>query len=243
MALQASAAGAWAQAPAPLSGLYIAGGAGPNFRANSDLALRDGAAAQAQALGLPTTAQLGFTQPGPVVLGSLGWGFGNGLRLETEFSYRASELRSLSASGFGTQATLTGTTNTYATMANLIYEFPGLGWRLGGPVAPYLGAGAGYAWSAYRRAALQDGHNMVVAFGVDGRFAGQAIAGLAWDLGRLVRGLTLTTEYRFFGVLEQTVKLGVHMGHATLRDAPVGATNANHAILIGLRYAFGPSAP
>src|SRR5690349_12126065 len=78
-------------------GPYVALGAGPNFRPDSNLSLRGAGAATAQAMGIGTEGKMGFGT-GPVALGSLGWGFGNGLRTELEFSYRSNPVGSVSVS-------------------------------------------------------------------------------------------------------------------------------------------------
>ena len=73
--------------------------------------------------------------------------------------------------------------------------------------------------------------------GVDGRFAYQAVLGLAWDLSGLLRGLSLTTQYGHFAVLDPQVEHGVRVGRAGFRGAKVETTNPTHALTVGLRYA------
>src|SRR3954447_23505350 len=118
-------------------GPYIALGAGPNFRPDSNLTLRGTGAATPRAMGIGTEGKMGFGT-GPAALGSLGWGFGNGLRAELEFSYRSNPVGSVSISGFPGHPALSGSASTSAAMANLLYDINGLGWRLGVPVRPYL---------------------------------------------------------------------------------------------------------
>ena len=71
-----------------------------------------------------------------VALGSLGWGFGQGIRTEVEFSYRSNGVGSVSVAGYPVRPQLTGTTSTSAVMANVFYDVQGLGWRIGVPVKP-----------------------------------------------------------------------------------------------------------
>ena len=74
-----------------------------------------------------------------VGLGSLGWGFGNGLRAEVEGNYRHNDIRrSAPAAAVGTS----GHFRTYGVMANVLYDF-----NLGMPVVPYIGGGVGYGWT------------------------------------------------------------------------------------------------
>lgn len=238
MALLAAAGQVRAQTLGP----YIAAGAGANFRQDAEFSLRGAGADMARAMGIGTEGRLGFGT-GPVAFGSLGWGFGNGLRAEAEFSYRSNPVGSVSVSGFPGHPSLSGTASTHAVMANLFYDPNGLGWRIGLPVTPYLGLGGGYAWSAYNRIMARNGNDGSMTYGVDGRFAYQAILGLAWDLSRVAPGLSLTAEYRYFAVLDQQVEHGAKLGRTVFRDAQLDVTSRNHAILVGLRYAFRSRAP
>jgi OOP family OmpA-OmpF porin len=237
------AAATAAPARAQLAGPYIGAGAGANFRQESDLTLKGPGADTARAMGLGTTGKLGFSGAGPVTVGSLGWGFGRGFRAEVEFNYRSNDVGSVSAAGIPGSPRLTGSASTYAFMANALYDVQGLGWRLGVPVTPYVGLGGGYAWSAYNRIMLRSGNDGSMTYGVDGRFAYQGILGLAWDLSSLARGLSLTTEYRYFGVVDPQVLHGAKVGRTSYRDAKIETTNHNHALVVGLRYAFWGPAP
>ena len=228
---------------AQVTGPYIGLGAGANFRQAADVTLKGQGAERARALGLGTTGTLGFDGVGPAVLGSLGWGFGNGLRAEIEVHYRNNSVGSVAVAGYPAHPTLTGTAHTHGVMANALYDIDGLGWRAGLPVTPYIGLGAGYAWSSYDRITARSGNDGSMTYGVDGRFAYQAILGLAWDLSTVAPGLSLTTEYRYVAVLDQQVEHGVKLGRAGFRDAQIETTNRNHALMVGLRYAFrGPGA-
>lgn len=229
-------------AAAQTYGPYVAAGVGVNFREQSDLTLREPEASMARRLGLGTSGRVGFSGGGLVAQGSAGWGFG-ALRTEAEFSYRTNDVDSISLTGIPGKPSFSGSADTYAVMANLIYDALPLRLRLGVPVTPYLGLGGGYAWSAYRNIIMRSGSAGAGTYGVDGRFAYQAFAGLSWDLSGLVRGLSLTTEYRFFGVADQTVNFGAQLGRFGFRDAAVEATNHNHALVVGLRYAFSTPAP
>ena len=230
-------------AEAQVLGPYIGAGAGANFRQDADLTLKGPGADTARAMGIGTTGRLGFSGAGPVAIGSVGWGFARGIRAEAEFNYRSNNVGSASAAGFPAHPQLTGSASTYAFMANVLYDVHGLGWRLGVPVTPYVGLGGGYAWSAYNRVMSRSGNDGSMTYGVDGRFAYQAILGMSWDLSGLARGLSLTTEYRYFGVVDPQVLHGAKVGRAGFRDAKIETTNQNHALMVGLRYAFWGPAP
>jgi OmpA-OmpF porin, OOP family len=229
-------------AGAETSGPYIAVGVGANFRQESRLTLQGAGAEAARRLGMGTEGQLGFGGAGPAALGSLGWGFGT-LRAEVEFSYRSDDVDALSVAGIPGRPSLSGSASTHAVMANLLYDLVPLRFQAGVPVTPYLGLGGGYAWSSYREIVMRSGMGGAATYGVDGRFAYQAIAGLSWDLSGVTSGLSLTTEYRYFAVVDQTVSFGAQLGRFGFRDAEVQATNRNHALLLGLRYAFWTPAP
>ena len=64
----------------PIAGLYIGGGGGVNIMQNeTDQSVNGIAAAPGKSLEMDV---------GATGVGSLGWGFGNGLRAEVEFDYR-----------------------------------------------------------------------------------------------------------------------------------------------------------
>ena len=228
-------------AAAQTTGPYLGLGLGANFRQDADLALQGDMRGAVRRLGMDGTGRLGFDNPGVTALGSLGWGFGNGLRAEVEFSYRRNDAGSLSVSGVPAQAAASGHGDTYAVMANALYDITQARRYLGGVGTPYVGFGLGYGWSNYHRIMVQAGTQGAATYGSDGGFAWQAIAGLAWDLSRLLPGLSLTTEYRYVSLADQSVSLGARVGRMMMRELPVEASNHNHALLLGLRYAFrGP---
>jgi outer membrane protein OmpA-like peptidoglycan-associated protein len=186
--------------------------------------------------------------PGWAVVASVGWGFGNGLRAEVEGNYRENGVDSIRGFGLAPVGQTGGFQRTYGVMANVFYDFdPGF---LGiGPsyIQPYIGVGAGYAWTNWRNVR---GNSVPtgLALNVDdtgGAFAFQGIAGVAAPLTWAgVPGLSLTVEYRFMGTLQPEL-------NATLRD-PVTRTgfrgkiepqNYNHAVMVGVRYAFNQPAP
>jgi OOP family OmpA-OmpF porin len=226
----------------PIQGLYIGGDIGANFAGTLS--------------SLHGAAKI-YTDPGLVGVVALGWGFGNGLRAEVEGSYRSNSINGISTlRSTGLTLPLTnvdGSARTYAVMANVAYDVPLHPFGL--PVQPYVGAGAGYAWLDLNNAhgngssqvILQDGTTVgpfpnIVSFGTGGAFAYQAFTGLSMPL-QFIPGLDATVEYRFFGMARADVPVT-----RTLISGPfAGATGSthnsfetmDHAVLIGLRYAFG----
>ncbi|MBR0660756.1 outer membrane protein, partial [Neoroseomonas oryzicola] len=127
---------------------------------------------------------------------SVGYGFGNGLRLELEGSWRQNDVDTISQSGRGNLPGASGTVNQYGIMFNALYDF------VLGPVVPYVGVGIGYNWADYDNISTTlRGAGGTANFnfgGTQGAFAYQAILGMAFPI-ESVPGLALTGEYRFMG--------------------------------------------
>jgi outer membrane protein OmpA-like peptidoglycan-associated protein len=234
----------------PIQGLYINVGAGANFA--GDLF------SQSNNTKIYTTA-------GPVALVDLGWGFGNGLRAEVEGSYRSNGISGISTRRVDGMllplGDVSGNAATYAVMANVAYDIP---FHVPGlPLQPYVGAGLGYGWldlgnaqgTGFAKLTLPDNNTfgpspVHVTFGTGGAFAYQAIGGVSMPL-ESVPGLSLTLEYRYFGMAAASVPVNrVAITNIQVNGATPSAqthnnfTTANNAVLIGVRYAFGrPPAP
>ena len=206
---------AWAQ---PFQGPYIGGGVGYNLP--EDIGLRSTAATSPR-------AHLG-TEGGIVGLGSVGYGFGNGLRLELEGNIRNTGIAKSAGSG---------TLRTYGVMGNALFDMD-----VGSPwIYPYVGVGAGYAWTNANSVVLGTAAAGSTSTGTQGRPAVQAIAGLSFPMPG-VPGLSVTSEYRFFGALGQesfqsTVTPGPTTSSLRLQN------QYNHSFLLGVRYAFGVTPP
>ena len=147
----------------PVSGPYVGSGAGINLWDHSTtrgFRIRD--------------EDIGF-----VGLGSLGWGFGNGLRAEAEGNYRESEMDRITGSrGPGRQQRLLR--NLRRDGQRLFdFDLSSFGIRPDGFV-PYLGVGAGYVWTEIKNARLNIGGSGYRLDDTDGNFAYQAILGAAW---------------------------------------------------------------
>jgi len=175
---------------------------------------------------------------GIVGLGSLGWGFGNGLRAEVEGSYRESEIDVIA--GPGGRVGSSGYLRNYGAMGNVLFDFDlsSFGIRPDG-FMPYLGAGAGYIWTDIKNARLDVGPSSYRIDDADGRFAYQAILGAAWGFNGAVPGLSLTSEVRYLGSLNP--KLDIDRTSGPVQAAVPGSLkleNNNISVLLGLRYAF-----
>ena len=227
------AAGAHAQ---PVTGPYVSLGGGGNLVQDESLRRNE---------NFPGS-KLRF-DVGPAGLGAVGYGFGNGFRVELEGNWRQNDLQHLLGTGFPTSAG--GRQQNYGAMANAIFDMDvGANW-----VYPYLGAGAGYSWTHWQAisATAPDGAYDFAAGGTQGHYAYQALFGLAFPIP-YVSGLSLTAEYRFFSVVGNTAFNGESVGtEGPSGERPFGIARGNsdirtdydHTALIGLRYELFPPAP
>jgi OOP family OmpA-OmpF porin len=216
MALPMAAANAQA-----IDGLYIGGGLGANFMQREDIKL-----------GAPVSRSGNVRlNLGPVVVASVGWGFGNGLRAEVEASYRQNN-NMADAEGFGAPIVTSGREQKVGGMLNVLYDFVGM------PVVqPYIGAGVGYQNVTWQGVALrQVGSTATAAAQTSNRgsLGYQGIVGLAVPIPS-APGLAVTAEYRFLGLAGERT-----WGSAVPGGPSFKSTNDyNHSVLFGLRYAFG----
>ncbi len=229
----------------PVSGLYVAGAAGANF---------------ANTTRSESTNTKVATDPGPLGVVDLGWGFGNGFRVELEGAYRDNSVSELSVRRVNSQvlptADVGGRIASYATMANALYDVDLR--RFGTSLRPYIGVGVGIGWLQYddvggnvptvfhlpeNNTVDEDGRLTFAATGA--AFAYQAIAGVAYPL-RMVPGLAVTAEFRYFGI--QNVRVDAttigccgNLVNGVLPTAHnfgrFGSTD--ELVLVGLRYVLG----
>jgi len=240
-----------------VNGLYIGAGVGANFLQDSHI----------NSITFPQAGGL-RTQPGVfggnrlnydtgfVALGSIGYGLGNGLRVEIEGDYRQNSINKF---GFSRGSTFNnnfiaapgtgagGEDQKYGGMVNVLYDFDpnvlGLGF-FPFPITPYVGVGAGYMQEKLHNVRAYGPGFLFRSTGEDGSFAYQAIIGAAFPLGVAIPGLSLTAEYRFMGLAsDRTFHTQFFApGIATRADIKV-SDNYNHSLLLGLRYAFNQPAP
>ena len=217
----------------PFQGLYVGAGAGYTLPKN--------VTAQPLTSAFGSTA-LNLNEGGGFAgVGSLGYGFGNGLRLEVEGSYRDAGLRHLSGTPFPTAAG--GNVRMYGAMANAMFDMDiGVPW-----LYPYIGAGAGYQWTSLHNVSAGSPDPAVpfnyTASGTQGAFAWQAIAGLSFPIPNLP-GLSVTSEYRFTQATsgEKFTGTVVNAGGVVPTTVKLG-NQGNNSFLLGVRYAFNVAAP
>ncbi|WP_246522133.1 OmpA family protein [Neoroseomonas terrae] len=217
-------------------GLYIAGGAGFSLLPNTGLGLDSTVVTGLAAAGYGNRATVGFA-PGFAGVLSLGWGFGNGLRAEIEGNFRRNDTDGSSGvAGWSADGGISGHQQSWGVMGNVLLDLLPIG-----PVMPYVGIGAGYVvtdWAGVRGFS-QNGALRMTIDDSDGRFAYQAIAGLAFPLDFLP-GLALTAEYRFIATLQPRlqVRFDNPTTGATVARGTAEPDAYNQSVMLGLRYSF-----
>ncbi len=237
-----------------ISGLYIGAGVGANWMNDTRLRAADiagvnvnlGKTRQRFDVGLRTNA-------------SVGYGFGNGLRVEVEGTYfrnsasrigRFAQGGGIGGSNFQSlSTTISGERLKYGGFANVLYDFDpnilfGLGNAIPFPISPYIGAGAGYLQAKNSSIEIRnDGQNLIRSTGTDGSFAYQAIVGAAFPIAA-VPGLAITAEYRFTGLAGNSNFKGQYFAPGVATRAVLRESDQyNHSAMLGVRYAFNTAPP
>ena len=216
----------------PIQGVYVSLGAGYNF-------LDDEGTRPAPGIGLGGS-NLTFNG-GAAMVGSVGYAFGNGFRLELEgddLFGNALHART----GTPAASAASGNQSTAGTMLNALFDLD-IGSRY---VFPYVGVGGGYQWSTWngmRTVTPATGETLNLG-GTAGNLAFQGIVGISFPVPH-TPGLSVTAEYRYMGML------GPEGFHATVDRpgaAPVAGNfaimeNLNQSVLLGIRYAFSVPPP
>ncbi len=226
----------------PVEGLYVGAGAGYNLLQDMTAtvdAMPGRAVGSAQ--GVQASAPMKVRWGGGYVLaGAVGWGMGNGVRLEAEGTFRNNQQARNGNAGGGGQQT------QFGLMGNVLYDIDvGLNW-----MSPYVGIGAGYQAVGWNHVAGQasgiDSGGSPTSININqtlGGFAYQVIIGVSFPV-EYVPGLAVTAEYRYmnlvgsraYGATGNTPSISATYPNNTTH-AHVG-DDANHSLLIGLRYAF-----
>jgi len=236
--LSASALSCGSAFASTVAGPYVSGGVGYDLTQTQHGHFTPGSGADGMGGGSAAFRH----QNGYTGFGSVGWGFGNGLRAEVEGAYQYSQMNHVShAAAPGRTA---GGDQTYGGLVNVLYDIDlKQHFGISTPLTPYVGFGAGYMWT--------DLHDLSTAYanglntrwsGQRGGFAYQGIAGVAYDVPQ-VPGLALTADYRMMG---QTFYNGAFnsgtTGSGAFRSSHVNYDpRFNHQFTLGLRYAFGRS--
>jgi OmpA-OmpF porin, OOP family len=221
----------------PVTGLYIGAGAGVNWLTSEKVSTNSGVNT-----GTSLSSELG-----PAALGAVGWGFGNGLRVEVEGDYRNNKFNKLNNGSI--PGAVGGREQKYGPMVNVAYDFYGLTPY----VVPYIGAGVGYQWAGIQKFNAYGNVGTPSAFSIsnssnstEGDFAYQVILGAGLPIAA-VPGLTLTAEYRFMGLAgHRNYNATLVTTHTPPGGVPISfqlSNDYNNAFLVGFRYNFGVARP
>jgi outer membrane protein OmpA-like peptidoglycan-associated protein len=178
---------------------------------------------------------------GPAAVVALGYGLGNGIRLELEGDYRNN--RFSQGRDFGFPAAAGGNEVKYGPMVNALFDLTGL---IPFPyAAPYAGVGVGYQWGHFDKvhAYGPTGFPRISSDDTRGAVAYQAIIGAVVPF-QFLPALATTIEYRFLGLAHRDYNFSTSPAPGVVTTGKIKFGNDfNHSLLIGVRYNFGAPAP
>lgn len=237
----------------PITGLYIGGGLGYNILQDVNGSVDKMPGRSSPPLSLSQPVSLGF-DGGFAGVAAVGFGVGNGVRLELEGSYRSNNQgttgkgAAATSSGSTATAVANGTESKYGIMANVLYDI-NVGQRW---VFPYVGAGFGYQFVNWKNIGMSAANidygnftTTVTPSGTIGQLAYQAIIGASFPV-TYVPGLSFTAEYRYMGLAGNRNYSGagytqyISTQYANNQTKVHSTNDANHTLLVGFRYAFNP---
>ena len=246
----------------PVVGPYVSAGGGFNLKGNESIKNLSGPLATT--LGVSngvSTPNLNFgTNIGGAAAGAVGYGLGNGLRVEVEMDYRGNSINNVSGLnrfGFGTGTTKTsGTEQMWGPMVNVLYDITGVV----PVVVPYVGIGIGYqrahlsSFSAVGASTATVADPTLSSNDTRASFAAQGIVGAAFPIEQ-VPGLAITADYRIMGLTGTRTYDASFSSGPPIRIRPTVVGNIqlgheyNNTFIFGVRYNFGvapappPAAP
>ncbi|MFI4986464.1 MAG: OmpA family protein [Alphaproteobacteria bacterium] len=190
-----------ASAQKPPNGFYISGEAGVTLQSTQDI------------WGNGITAH---TEPnlGLALLGAVGYRLWDDFRIEEEPSWRRATISKIN----GTSAT--GSMSAFALMSNVLYDIP-----IGGPVIPFIGAGAGFAYTGFSRISPVAGTSVNDN---DTVFVMQGIAGVSYNISDQ---LAVVAAYRYFAPDGSNIEVGT--------GTKVHGADQSHTVTVGVRWSFG----
>lgn len=241
----------------PFTGLYIGAGLGYNILGDIGASVDKLPGRSSPPLALSQSVKLGFTG-GFAGVAAVGYGVGNGVRLEVEGSYRSNsqsttgktavQVQGTNTSGAATTTAANGSENKYGVMANAYYDI-NIGQRW---VFPYVGAGFGYQFVNWNKIGVSASNidygnftTTVTPSGTIGQLAYQAIVGASFPI-TYVPGLSVTAEYRYMGLAGTRNYSGdgftqyISTQYTNNRTKVRATDDSNHTFLVGFRYAFNP---
>lgn len=192
-----------------VKGFYVGGGAGLTIPMDDEI--------ESKTAGI-ATHKLSF-DPGWLVDGQVGYGYGNGLRTELEVGYRQASGDSITNPNANTALGAAKHYGVLNTMVNVLYDMD-----VNAPIMPYIGVGVGYAhvWQKNLNIASSSSALVSASDKSAGAFAYQAIAGFSYDI---CPQWAATVDYRYLATTR-------------LDFGNVKSEYSSHNILFGVRYAF-----
>jgi OOP family OmpA-OmpF porin len=240
-----------AQTPSePVMGFYLGAAGGFNIKTNPNINNIQSGLPGAGGLITPN-ANLS-TGIGGAGVGALGYGLGNGFRIEIEGAFRGNSFSRTSGnnrSGVNASTGTSGSEQLYGPMVNLDYDFNGLvPW-----LVPYVGLGLGYQWahlnnfSTTGTAAAGALAPTIRSNDTRGGFAVQGILGAAYEIPQ-VPGLAVTGEYRIMALpgtrtYNASFTANTAAGPVTRFGKFQLGHDLNNTFLFGVRYNFGAPPP
>ena len=226
----------------PVTGPYVSAGLGYNVMGSRKIktlavpALNINGAGDARAV-----FHNGFTGEA-----SVGYGFGNGFRVELEGDYFDNQLSKIDVSSASTvlvpgQHTASGKEKKYGAMVNALYDFD-----VGTPYFyPFVGVGVGYQFVHLDGVSVPAFDGGPSEFGINqtrGGLAYQAIAGASFPIPG-APGLSATLQYRYMRISGRTYTASFNLvtphAPASVKLGP----DTNNMVLAGLTYELFPPAP
>jgi len=226
----------------PVDGLYVAGGAGASIEQNEHVkSLTVPQVRPGVNLGSPDKRLSdGFSG-----VGSVGYGFGNGVRVELEGNYGDNGLHKVAGFGGTRVFNAGGDQDRYGAGVNAFYDFDLTPWGVDF-LMPYVGAGFGYNHISNDNIHVSGPGYFIRDTGDADNLYYQGIVGTAIPLTGIAPGLAVTAEYRFIGQAFDTTTKGQIFSSAIpggTRFKESWTDTFNHTFLVGLRYAFNEAPP
>jgi opacity protein-like surface antigen len=233
----------------PISGPYVGLEAGTTFE--NSVAASGSFPAQGQQTASPIQSFAfvspfgGYSEsgrfkyrPGYTGIGSVGYGFGDGFRVQIDVDYIHNTPKSADTV-FSGSVKLGKYDNKFGPMFNVLYDIP-----VGLPVIPYVGGGIGYQFynTDYESSTPIGAASASVT---KGSFAYDVIAGLSFPIDSVLPGLAITAEYRFMQLTSYekaglSIEGGFPPGSAVPGTLRTGSESL-HTFTVGLRYALFPA--
>ena len=218
----------------PVTGPYVSLGGGIDYLINQKF--RGGEAGSPEINGRTRIS----TNVGGIASAAVGFGLGNGLRLELQGDWMANRV------DIGISTT-SNYQQQYHGFVNAIYDFDGAMVGIPG-LKPYVGFGGGYGQSHFSNLNFAGTDSLgnptfLHSTGTDGDFAVQGIVGVAFDIAALP-GLAVTAEYRFITTpTQRSYNAQFSDGDVFERVKLRTEGQYNNAALVGVRYALFAAPP